>query len=168
MHLTSALAIDIVGFLGAWLLVASSIYQASIELGHEEIDRTGLIAAKQSVQVPTSLSPWWWLLPPIAYWKWRRQSRLYREAVLSALTTEQVEQWVSFSAKATGWLMVGASGVLLASKETWGLVNHLRWPTWIFWPIAAGAFLLCALHTVLRQRRGRSFIQATETRRTSG
>jgi hypothetical protein len=31
--------------------------------------------------------------------------------------------------------------------------------------IAVGAFLLCALHTVLRQRQARKFLRATEARR---
>ena len=55
--------------------------------------------------------------------------------------------------KARGWLLVGAGGLLIATKETWELVEGNEWPTWLFWVLIVGMALLCVAYTVLQALR---------------
>ena len=57
----------ILGALGAWFLVAGPLFQAAVELREQEFDREEMEKATSSVQAPKSISPWWWLLPPVAW-----------------------------------------------------------------------------------------------------
>ena len=73
------------GFLGAWLLVAGPIYQAAIELEEEDVEREVIAEASANVEAPPRVSPWWRLLPPVAYLLHRRRGRVHRLFWLSII-----------------------------------------------------------------------------------
>lgn len=143
------------GLLGAWLLVAGPIYQAALELRDEEFEHDRLAQVKSSVPRPDPIPGWWWLLPPVMYVLHRRVRRRYRDAVFAELTAQDVEDFVSFSEKATAWLIVGTGGLLIALKETWELCEHEEWSQAVFWPLGAVALGLCTANTALRMQRSR-------------
>jgi hypothetical protein len=148
------------GFLGGWLLVAGPIYQAALELEDENIERDVLAAASQQVDPPPRVSPWWWLLPPVAYLRQRRRARRYRQAVMAVLTSEQMEQLVRFTNKATGWVMVAAGAFFIAIKETWELVEAYEWPTPIWWILILIMVVISTSYTVGRMRRSHEVLVA--------
>lgn len=126
------LFIHLAGFLGAWLLVAGPLFQAAVELRDEQVDREAFTRATDATPTPQKVSPWWWLLPPVAYVKSRRRSSAHRDAVLAALEPEQRAQLVGFMNKAHGWLAVAGGAFLIALKETWELVHLVELPDWVF------------------------------------
>lgn len=146
-------AILIVGALGAWLLVAGPLYQASLELQEQEVDREEIDRVTSAVEAPAPISPWWWLLPPVAYVKQRKQSGAHRQAVMDALGPRQLEQTVSFLNKASGWMIVAAGAFLIAIKETYEVVELFEWPIWVFWVLVVVAPALCVGNVVIRMVR---------------
>lgn len=121
------------GFVGAWLLVAGPLFQASIELRDEAIDRDAFAATMASVPPAPRTSRWWWLLPPVAYVLRRRRSKAMRDAVLVAMSPVQRAQFVGFQNKAHGWFLVAGGAFLIALKETGELAELYELPTWVFW-----------------------------------
>ena len=117
------------GFLGGWLLVAGPIYQAALELGEQDVERAELGPRPAG---GARISPWWWLLPPVGYWKQRQRSRRVRREVMVSWTAEQLHAFVQFANKATGWLLVAAGAGLIAVKETGELAEHHHWPAPVF------------------------------------
>ena len=146
------------GFVGAWLLLAGPIYQAAIELGSEAWERDAVARASSRVAPPDHVSAWWWLLPPVGYVLQRRARRRYRQAVMSLFTAEQMQQFVRFSNKATGWHFVGAGAFFIALKETWELAEHYEWPGAFFWVLVPVMFIVCALNTAVRIRRNQEYL----------
>lgn len=142
--------IAICGFLGAWLLVAGPLLQGALELLEQEIDREKFDAATHAVAQPPRASRWWWLFPPVAFYRARQRNSAYREAVMKALPLEQREQSIAFLNKATGWFTVAGGASLLAVKETWELVEQFEWPNWLFWVIFVVVFVLCVVNVVVR------------------
>jgi len=57
------------GFVGAWLLVAGPVYQAALELDAEEVARDALENAANRLPPTPQPSVWWWLIPPVGYWR---------------------------------------------------------------------------------------------------
>lgn len=152
------------GFLGAWLLVAGPVFQASIELAEEEFERENYQDAISTIGRPGRVSPWWWLLPPVhLYLSNRIKGTWWREFVVQ-LDDQQYEQFHSYRSKAGGWIMVAAGGLLIAAKETWELVEGNEWPTWLFWVLLVVALVVALGHTVLRSRGGG---RVSEERRTA-
>jgi uncharacterized membrane protein YqaE (UPF0057 family) len=134
------------GSLGAWLLVAGPLYQAALELREQEIDREKIDAVVSSVAPPPRMSPLWWLLPPVAYFKQRTLSTEHRNRIMEALPKEQIEQTLTFMNKARGWLIVSFGAFLIAIKETWELTERLHWAIWVFIVIVVLAFVLSVAH----------------------
>jgi hypothetical protein len=120
------------GFFGAWLLVASPVYQAVLELQAENIESDRLRNLRTVVPEPAGTSPWW-LLPPVYYVLERRRMTRHRQAIMDSLTDEDYESLTNYMNKATGWLFVGVGGLLIAAKETYELVHGLEWSLVIFW-----------------------------------
>jgi hypothetical protein len=151
--------------LGAWLLVAGPLYQASMELEEEEFRRDDVVAASaRLVDVPPRPSPWWWLLPPVAYVKALRHNRRMRELLLASLSREELEGYLHFVSKATGWVYVGIGGLAIAAKETWEAVHHQHWPTGVFFALLLLGLLLSAFNTAARSRRSQDILErATAT-----
>lgn len=152
------------GFLGAWLLVAGPVYQAAVELGDEDAQRDRVGALSAAVTPPPPVSRWWWLLPPVAYLKERRLHRRFRREVFDALGPEQVAALVSYVHKATGWLLVGSGGLLLAVKETWELHEREGWPIWLFWVLVVVVPVLAAANAAVRVQRGRAVLGSAAAR----
>ena len=147
------LAIAICAFLGGWLIFAGSVYQASLELKDVEVDREGFEAISSSIPQPPKISPWWWLLPPVAYVKNRARNNEYREAVTSQLKPEQLQGWVDFTSKARGWMIVGFGAFLLALRETYELIVLLDWPVWTFYVISFVVLVLCVAFSAYNDHR---------------
>ncbi|HEY4225462.1 MAG TPA: hypothetical protein VGM70_06580 [Pseudolysinimonas sp.] len=143
-------AIAIVAFLGAWLLFAGPLFQAYLELGAEEVDQASWEAADKAIPKPEGFSLWWWLLPPVAWFKQQARNRRHQQDVLKALDPHITEQAVSFFNKANGWLIVAGGASLLGVKETWELVETWDWPVWIFWVLIVLCPLLCVAYLVTR------------------
>src|SRR4051794_23274857 len=82
---------------GAWLLVAGPLYQASVELREEEFRRDDIAAVSTGlVARPPRPPPWWWLLPRGGSLKKRRHNRRMRDLVVAALSREQLEGYLHF------------------------------------------------------------------------
>lgn len=156
------------GFLGAWLLVAGPLFQAAVELDEQGDRRAGLGEAVRQAGRQPRLSPWWWLLPPVAYVKQYRRQREYRRQVFQALTPEQVEGFVEFSSVATGWSMVAAGAFFIAVKETYEVVELYEWPLWLFVALLVVMLAVCAANTVVRIRQAHQLVGARQPSAPSG
>lgn len=140
-------------FIGGWLLFAGPVYQAALELEEQGIAHEDIESAAKSVPEPPRISPWWWLIPPVGYWLSRGRSEQYRQAVVAALSDEQMKLFLDFVNKATGWLLVAGGALLIATKETWGLVSEYEGPVWVFWVVAIVMATLAASFTAARMSR---------------
>lgn len=140
------------GSLGAWLLFAGPIYQAALELGERRFVRAGFETTARTVPRPSPVSPWWWLLPPVAYIMHRRRDGDYQSRVMAALTPDQRVEVIGFMNKATGWFIVGTGASMFALKETWELTELLGWGFAAFVALAIAAGLLSLLYTVVRMK----------------
>lgn len=149
------------GFLGAWLLVAGPLFQAAVELDEQADRRSGVSRAAREVGDRPRVSPWWWLLPPVAYVKQYRRQRDYRRQVFDALTAEQVEGFVEFTSVATGWSMVAAGAFFIAVKETYEVTELYEWPLWTFVVLLVAMLALCAANTVVRITRAHQMTSRT-------
>jgi hypothetical protein len=141
------------GFLGAWLLVAGPLHQARVELAEEEFERERFQEVVDVVGPPTRVSSWWWLLPPLRLYLGRRAKDRWDRQVWLALPDEDFEVLSSFMSKARGWLLVGTGGLLIATKETWELVEAHERPQWLFWVLIAGMAGVCVAYTVAQAAR---------------
>lgn len=90
---------------------------------------------------PRPVNAWWWLLPPVAYWKRHRQQEAFRQAALAHLPASEVQQLLAFSNAARGWFTVAVGATLIATKETWELGEILGWPQAVTWGIVGAALI---------------------------
>ena len=117
------------GFLGAWLLFAGSIYQAALELQDEDIEIDRIRAAGARVEPARKTSVWLWLLPPLKVYLERRHKKEYQRRFIDALSHEDLEAIVSFRSKTSAWLFVAVGGICIACKESYELGEHYSWST---------------------------------------
>jgi hypothetical protein len=143
-------AIAIFGFLGAWLLVAGPLFQAYLELREQEVDRESWDRANKAIPKPDGFSAWWWLLPPVAWFKQQARNRAHQREVMKALDQHVTEQAVTFFNKANGWFIVAGGAALLGVKETWELVEVWDWPGWVFWVLVVVCPMLCVANLAAR------------------
>jgi hypothetical protein len=162
------------GFVGAWLLVAGPVYQAAVELSDQEMARedverlTDHLDRSHIEGAPPRVSSWWWLFPPVLYLKHRRREATLRQLMLSQLTPEQAGIVIDYLNKSTGWLLVGAGGLLIATKETWELREHFEWPVWIFWVLCVVMAVLCLANAGRRMERSQSNVTRASGRGADG
>lgn len=145
-----------IGFVGAWLLFAGPVYQAALELREQGFDRDDgdrLREQMASLPAPARISPWWWLLPPVAYLLHRRAGREWRARAVEVLDQEDLERFVTFQNKAMGWLLVGAGALAIAAKETAELIDEYHWSWWLLIPMLLVPFLVSVGFTMNRMRR---------------
>ena len=143
------------GFLGAWLLFAGPIYQASVELRAEDEASARMHQLTDGLPPPPRVSNWWWLLPPVRLVLATRNSHDYRESVLAAMSDEDLEVITRYLNIARGWMLVGGGAFLIALKETWELVEHEEWPEPVFWVLVVVMALLALGFTGGSAERGR-------------
>jgi len=141
------------GFFGAWLLVAGPLYQAAQELDEEEVSRDDFEGLKRQQAPEGKPSAWWWLLPPVGYWKQRKYAERQREAVMAAMPREMMVGLVSYMNKATAWFYVAAGAFLIALKETYELVEGHEWPTAVFWVLVVVMFGIATVNTAVQMSR---------------
>lgn len=144
------------GFLGAWLLVAGPVYQAVLELRAEELEVDRVRAMVDEVDEPAPISPWWWLLPPVRLVLQRRRRERHQQTVVDHMSDDDYEALLSFMNKAVGWMLVGLGGFLIATKETYELVEALAWPTWLMAVLVVVMLGLSLGHAAGRSRHDRS------------
>lgn len=141
------------GFLGAWLLVAGPLHQATRELEEEDVEREDLMRAAATVEPPRPVSSWWLLLPPVAYILHRHRSNEYRHRAALALPPEKLTALISYRDKADAWSSVATGAFLIAVKETWELHEAAEWSELVFWLLIVVMSALCVLNAVTRRRR---------------
>jgi hypothetical protein len=140
------------GFLGAWLLVAGSLYQAATQLREEDNEIARLRTKMHSVPRPEPVSRWWWLLPPVYLVLQRRQTQELRTAVMAQLDAHEFSVLHHFADRAWGWMLVTAGGLLLATEQTWELTHSQGWSDLAVVVLAIAMAALGVLHTLLRVR----------------
>jgi hypothetical protein len=150
---------DICGFLGAWLLVAGPIYQASLELREQDLETERIQEAGAKVMQPKKVSVWWWLLPPLKIFLEHRRSNRYRREYIKVLHSEDVEALINFINKATGWLLVAGGASLIAVKETFELTDHLDSPHYLFWVVVPLMMFISIMYTIARTVRTKRIIE---------
>jgi hypothetical protein len=147
------------GFFGAWLLVAGPLYQAAQELDEEEVSRDDFEGLKRDQAPEDKPSAWWWLFPPVGYWKQRKYTERQRDAVMAAMPREMMVGLVSYMNKATAWFYVAAGAFLIALKETYELGEGHEWPTVVFWVLVVVMFAMAAVNTAVRMSRTHSLVE---------
>lgn len=147
------------GFLGAWLLVAGPLYQAALELAEENISREDMAKVQRPEPSRPRPSGWWWLIPPVGYWKQRNYAQDERRAAMAALPHDVMESWVSFMNKATAWFYVASGAFLIALKETYELVEGNEWPLAVFWVLVVVMAGIAATNTAVRMSRTHQLVE---------
>ena len=138
------------GFVGAWLLVAGAIYQAAIDLSEVKVDSAMIRAAANTIPAATKVSPWWWLLPPVAYVMTTNRQRAWRLQIMASLTPEKRAEFLTYSNAALGWFVVGAGAALIGFQEAAELAEIMEWPGATTIPLIAAAAALGLGFTVRR------------------
>lgn len=154
------------GFFGAWLLVAGPINQAALELQSEDIEFDRIRATTAGVTRPPKVSVWWWLLPPVHFVLSHRRRDEYNRAILRSMSDEDFAAMTSFRSKATGWLLVGAGGLLIAAKETYELIEGLELSLWLWAILVVSMFALSAAYTIVQTGRARQLESQHERERS--
>ena len=152
------------GFFGAWLLVAGPIWQAVVELRDEDFEREKFTAVMDVVPPRERVSGWWWLFPPLHFLLNQRSKERWQDLIVAALPDEDYEALSSYMAKVRGWMLVGGGGLLIATKETYELVEGNEWPGWLFWVLIVVMALVAASQAALQSARAD---RAAEKRRAA-
>jgi len=142
-------------FIGAWLLFAGPIYQAALKLQDEDIEFDRIRAAGSKIERPPKVSSWWWILPPIKFYKELKRGNINRQSIIKALPSEDVEAIISFNSKATAWLMVAVGGLCVACQESYTLTQHNKWNNIVLLLLIVGMFGLSILNLVSRLNRAK-------------
>jgi hypothetical protein len=141
------------GFLGAWLLVAGPLNQATRELEEEELEREDLMEASKAVEPQEPISRWWMLLPPVYFFLRQRRNDDYRRAIIAAMPDAKVEALASYKDKATAWFLVAGGAFLIAVKETWELHEGYEWAEAVFWGLIVVMLVICVANAAAGVRR---------------
>jgi hypothetical protein len=150
------------GFVGAWVLVAGPVYQGAVELAEMEVDRTAIRSTAEAVPRPDRVSPWWWLVPPVAYVKISRKQSVWQQQVMASLTPQQRLGFITYSNKAAGWFIVGAGAALIGVEQAVGLTEAMGWPGLTTIPLVLAALAAAAGYTVRRMHLTQRALQAEE------
>jgi hypothetical protein len=144
---------DWFGFLGAWLLVAGPLAQATRELQEEELEHHDLDRAAAVLPRPPPVPAWWLLLPPAYCWLRRHRQRAYRQAVIEALPSDKAQAFRRLREKADAWFFVAAGAALIALQQTWTVRETYGCPAVAFWLLTALMACLCVANRVAQVRR---------------
>lgn len=146
------------GFVGAWLLFAGPVHQASVELRAESHAVQRMQRAIGEVDAPPQISKWWWLLPPVRLVMTMRHRNAAQKSVVESLPPEDYEQISHYVKVARGWFYVAGGAWLIALKETYELIETRHWPVWVY-------VSLIALLTLGAFRATESIVDRGESRR---
>ena len=141
------------GFVGAWLLVAGPIYQASVELRAEQEVVARVQEVMRGAPQPPKVSNWWWLVPPVRFLLSSQRRGDSRDAFLASLSVEDLELVTRYMNIARGWMLVGFGAFLIALKETYEIGEHHEWPTWLYWVVVVAMASAAVGITVSSARR---------------
>jgi len=141
------------GFVGAWLLVLGPLHQAIREVQEEEFERDAIARAEREIDVPSPVSGWWLVVPPVYVVLRRRRDNVYKQRVLDAMAPEDIRAFAHLRDVAGAWFLVAAGASLIAVKETWELVEEYEWDEWSFWALLAGMLVIAGAVIVERVRR---------------
>lgn len=155
----------IVGFLGAWLLVAGPLYQAALELRDENLEQDHFDKAREQVNNVPHVSVWWWLIPPVKVYLERRRDARFRREFMNHLSDTDLEAMVSFMSKATGWAVVSLGGFLLAVNETYELTKVFDAPIHLFWILLVVGLFASIFYVISRVRRSQGMLSQIEKRK---
>ncbi|MBY8858996.1 hypothetical protein K7711_21155 [Nocardia sp. CA2R105] len=162
MSVTHNPVIAALGAFGAWLLVAGPLYQAAMELRDQGSTERRELPAE--VVSPRRISPWWWLVPPVAYWKYRQERERMKRAVLQVLTADEVQRILTFSNTALGWLLVAGGATCIAVKETWEFVEAMEWAWgWTLLLVAVAGMAALGNTSYQTARTSRILVAATRS-----
>ena len=146
--------VDWCAFFGAWLLFAGPVYQAQLELDAEGRELGEFRDDLHAIELPSSPSRWWWLIPPIGWVRRRLHAREVRAQLRESLSEEQAARMMHFKETATGWMLVAGGACLIGIAETWNLREAYAWPQLVFWLLAAvmivATFVFCANRVQIR------------------
>jgi hypothetical protein len=164
-----------VAFIGAWLLFAGPIYQATLELLEEQIEMDRIQAVSARVPMPPPVSRWWWVLPPVRFALSRRRTSRIRDLVVAELDDADYAAVMQFANKAIGWMLVAGGGLAIATSETYALDRHLQWDVAVFVALVVVMAALSIGYTVTRvvrvrralARRGERTVTPTTTQTTT-
>jgi hypothetical protein len=143
------------GFVGAWLLVAGPVHQASVELRAERDVTQRAQELMHGAPEPPKVSSWWWLLPPVRFMLSSQRRDDARKAFLASLPVEDLELITRYLNIARGWMLVGLGAFLIALKETYELAESYEWPTWLYWLSVLVMASVALSITVVSARRER-------------
>ena len=146
------------GFVGAWLLFAGPVFQASVELRAEDEATERVHRAADGMEPARKTSAWWWLLPPVHMVLSARRSAEFRSRMMSSFTAEDLEVIARYINIARGWLLVALGAFLIALKETWELVEHEEWTTLVYWLLVLVMTLLALSFTGVSASRERELV----------
>lgn len=121
----------IIELIGAWLLFAAPLLQATLEL-HEENESWDAIKNKhRAYHQPIIKKSYflWWLIPPLKILFEKRRIRkikhLYSDVKLSSETTRRLHR---YGLKANGWSGVTLGGWCIAVSTSWDVTKHFNLP----------------------------------------
>jgi hypothetical protein len=143
------------GFVGGWLLVVGPLQQSALELEaevRESIEAGRKLRALPRVAAP---SPWWWLVPPVAYLQRMRVRREQVRAAREALEPHEIRRLERIGDVARAWAFVAGGAFLIAVTETWMLRESYGWDEWVFWALVVVMIGVCSAFTTYRTHRRR-------------
>ncbi|MFT4186832.1 MAG: hypothetical protein QM613_06370 [Micrococcaceae bacterium] len=146
-------------FIGSWVLVAGPLYQGAMELGEFDINRDDFTNHIHQIDPPEHISPWWWLIPPLAYIKTKQIQNPWRKRFFASFNDAQREQFVSFSNKSTGWFMICIGASLIGIDSANSLTKAMEWSNLAMIPLIIFAAIMCVSFTVARLHRTKSMLQ---------
>lgn len=137
--------VDVVGFIGIWLLFSFPLYQGCMELTAQSIYFSTKVTTILHV---TKVSPWYWLFPPLKVY-------LEKKRVLQAIRLHDIEAKIAhklilYFDKATAWFYVSLAGLLNGVYFTFDLGRTYGWlPSWT-WFLIGSTILIGILNVSYR------------------
>jgi hypothetical protein len=154
--------LQIIAFIGSWLLFAGPIYQAALELQDEDIELDRIRSTGDVLRKEAHISGWLWVVPPYALYKRSKNKKIFMQKYLNSLTQVDIEQLISFRSKATAWMLVAIGGFCIASNETYILMHDIHWSIFVFILIVLAMLIASIAHLIYRIKQDHKLIKATK------
>jgi len=141
-----------IGFIGAWLIFAGALRQATLELQNEDIEIDRIREASSKIPRPAPTSKWLLLVFPIKLYIDFKRGKEHQRQISALLTSDDVKSLTSLRNKAIGWMSVAGGGFCIALKETYELGHHQEWGGGILLGLVIFMFILSVLNAALMRR----------------